>query len=87
MANAKRCDICGEFYEVPTVNHLMHLTNENMNTSMVQVLRRKNIDDRTEHDILQFDSCEGCLQDVIDYMLTRRAESEKENRHGSQRNS
>lgn len=76
MANAKKCDICGKFYVVPEVpNDLLeydHLTA--MNTSMVRILRRTP-NTLTRHDVTQFDACDECLQDVMDYILSRAAES------------
>ena len=74
MANAKRCDICGDFYEVPTICHEWCSSDEWKNTSMVRVLRRKQLDDRIDHDVMQFDACEKCLQDVLDYILTKKAD-------------
>lgn len=74
MANAKRCDICGAYYEVPNPTEDM-CWSDILNTSMVRVLRRKPITDRIDHEVMQFDSCEACLQDVIDYILTKRADA------------
>lgn len=78
MANAKRCDICGKYYEVPTINHDPFSTYEFNNTSMVRVLRRKDNCDRIDHDVMQFDACESCLQDVLDYILSKKADIKKE---------
>lgn len=74
MANAKKCDICGRYYDVPD-NGGEILLEDGRNTSMIRVLRRKPIDYRIEHEIMQFDSCEDCLQDVLDYMLTKKADN------------
>lgn len=76
MANAKRCDICGKYYDAPEVDHC-HIYDDHRYTSMVHVIRRGSEDSSIYHGIMQFDSCEDCLQDVIDYILTRRAEWEK----------
>lgn len=73
MANAKKCDICGKYYDVPERNDGFE---EWRNTSMVRVLRLKPEDARHNHDIMQFDSCDECLQDVLDYILSKRADSE-----------
>jgi hypothetical protein len=74
MANAKKCDICGKYYDVPELIGDLAYDN-NINTSMVRILRR-NDSVRINHDVMQFDSCEGCLQDILDYILTKRADSE-----------
>lgn len=73
MANAKKCDICGKYYDVPERNG--DIVFDSRNTSMVRILRLKPDDRHINHDIMQFDACEECLQDVIDYILTRKAES------------
>lgn len=77
MANAKRCDICNQYYDVPTYPDEM-LYSEPMNTSMIRVLKLNPKHLRVQHDVMQFDACDKCLQDVLDYMLGKRAESEKE---------
>ena len=71
MANAKKCDICGKFYEVAEVDegHFYDFRN----TSMVRLLRRNDNNRHREHDVFHFDSCEDCLQDVLDYILSRQA--------------
>lgn len=68
MANAKKCDICGKYYDVPGQNEIY--MEEGHNTSMVRILRRKNTL-RIDHDVMQFDACEDCLQDVLDYILAK----------------
>ena len=75
MANAKKCDICGGFYVVPELDE-DRIFNTNLNTSMVRILRRKSPKCRDLHDVTQFDSCEKCLQDVLDYILSKAAKSE-----------
>lgn len=74
MANAKRCDICGGFYEVPNPTEDMCWTDLH-NTSMIRVLRRKPTTDRIDHEVMQFDACETCLQNVLDYILTKRVDA------------
>ncbi|MBQ5769259.1 MAG: hypothetical protein IIV94_10340 [Clostridiales bacterium] len=76
MANAKRCDICGKYYIVPE-GEVGMLWDESMNTSMIRILRHRPDDKRKPHDVMQFDSCEKCLQDTLDYFLSRRAEWDK----------
>ena len=75
MANAKKCDICGEYYDTPECEPGM-LWDENMNTSMVRILRLKKDVRGIKHDVMQFDACDKCLQDVLDYMLSKRADAE-----------
>jgi len=78
MSSAKRCDICGKFYEVPPICNDFYIGEEWKNTSMIRVLRLKNSNnDRIDHDVMQFDACDECLQDVLDYMLAKRADVEK----------
>ena len=71
MANAKRCDICGEYYLVPERGDLLY--DDMINTNMVRVLRLKKDTAAPKHDIMQFDACDDCLQDVLDFILTQRA--------------
>jgi hypothetical protein len=74
MANARKCDICGEYYDVPNTDEFLQETWNN--TSMVRVLRLNGTSMKNRHEVMQFDSCEKCLQDVLDYILTKRADSE-----------
>ena len=78
MANAKQCDICGEFYNVPEPDKDELYWDETINTSMVRVMRHKPGCRAMTHDTFLFDSCESCLQDVLDYILSKKAESAKE---------
>lgn len=75
MANAKKCDICGKYYDALEIETDL-LYDGRRNTSMVRILRQKQTTKTIDHDVMQFDSCEDCLQDVLDYILTKRAESE-----------
>ena len=77
MANAKRCDICGEYYQVPDL-HTDDWFDERRNSSMVRLLRRKD-DRKVDHDVFHFDSCEKCFQDVMDYILDKQSAWAKEN--------
>ena len=73
MANAKMCDICGNFYVVPEVE-AGSFWEESMNGNVVRIMRRKKTE-RIEHDIMQYDACEKCLQDVTDFILSKAAVS------------
>lgn len=74
MANAKKCDICGKYYNITDEKGIW--TDDGFtNTSMVRCLRLKREGKHTDHDAMHFDTCEECLQDVIDYILTKQADS------------
>jgi hypothetical protein len=76
MANAKRCDICGEFYCVrdTDIDHW----DEGRNSNMIRFL--KLTDDRyIGHSVIHFDSCEKCFQDVMDYILAKQSAWYEEN--------
>lgn len=75
MSNARRCDICGNYYDVP--DHEMFLNEPWLNTSMVRILKLKdNAFSHNRFDDMKFDSCDKCLQDVLDYILSRAAVKE-----------
>jgi hypothetical protein len=76
MANAKQCDICGKFYLVPEFEP-GSFWEEDMNTSMVRIMRRKNTAS-IQHDIMQYHACEKCLQDVTDYILSKASQTYSE---------
>lgn len=79
MANAKRCDICGEYYQVPNIVKEDYDWSEQWrNSSMVRLLRRKD-KQKIEHDVFHFDSCDKCFQDVMDYILTKQSAWAEEN--------
>ena len=73
MANAKKCDICEKFYVVPDVEP-GYDWNEQLNTSMVRVLRLNRNQKGCHHEVMQFDACDDCLQDVLDYILAKKAD-------------
>lgn len=75
MANAKQCDICGKFYLVPAVE-AGSFWEEDTNTDMIRIMRRKNTL-TIKHDVMQFDTCAECRQDVTDYILSKAAVSTK----------
>lgn len=72
MANAKKCDICGKFYVVPEADPGF-VWDENLNTSMVRILKLNTEERGIRHDAIQFDACEDCRQDVLDYILSKKA--------------
>lgn len=72
MANAKRCDVCGNYYDVPHIEDDIYLESCR-NGNMIRILRRKPTI-RIDHDVMQFDACENCLQEVLDHILTKQAD-------------
>lgn len=74
MASARRCDICGEFYDTPEMDLSFDPWK---NTSMVRLLRLVPDKKHDPHDVIHFDACEKCLQDVLDYILTKKADAAK----------
>lgn len=72
MSFARKCDICGKYYDVPDVEQ--YLGEPWTNTSMVRILKLKS-DSFNRHDVMNFDACDKCLQDVLDYILAKQADS------------
>lgn len=74
MASARKCDICHRYYDVPEMEAgTLEPWN---NTSMIRLLRLSGDGVRERrHDVIHFDACENCLQDVLDYILTKSAET------------
>lgn len=74
MSFARKCDICGEYYDVPAIEE--YLSEPWTNTSMVRILRLQDGNKTyNRHDIMNFDACDKCLQDVLDYILSKQADS------------
>ena len=72
MSFARKCDICGKYYDVPNIeNDLMEPWT---NTSMVRILKLKK-GSFARHDVMNFDACDECIQDVLDYILSKQADS------------
>lgn len=72
MANARKCDICHNYYDEPEVD--AGTFEPWNNTSMVRILRLTR-DGRKMYDVMHFDACEKCLQDVLDYIFAKSAET------------
>lgn len=68
MANAKRCDVCGEFYEVPEYNPCRVDAIDFLDYIIVHRGGER------EHS-MYFDCCDKCRQSVIDYILTKRVDA------------
>ena len=74
MAFARRCDVCGKYYTTTIQDvELIYDTALGMDSSMIRILSRKD-GTMAKHDIMQFDTCEDCKQDVLDYILNKQAE-------------
>lgn len=74
MASARKCDICHRYYDVPEME--VGTLEPWNNTSMVRLLRLSGDGATTlRHEVMHFDACENCLQDVLDYILTKSAET------------
>lgn len=76
MANAKKCDICGCYYDVEEDNPYKLDYDEQFN--MVRMHRARDSEKKIHvgNCWLHFDTCETCYQDVLDYILTKKAASE-----------
>lgn len=72
MACARKCDICGQYYDAPEYHDPLGM---DPNTSMIRMLRLNPEHRPNVHDVLHYDSCENCFQDVLDYILTKQADS------------
>lgn len=73
MACARKCDICGKYYDVLEVNpgDLEPWSN----TSMVRILKLDYKNDHRLHDVIHFDVCDECLGDMMDFILSKQADS------------
>lgn len=77
MSNAKKCDICGDYYDAPNVSPYRLDYEECFNT--IRMCRAKDPDKKSFNDEtwLVFDACDKCYQDVLDYILGKAAEVAK----------
>lgn len=74
MANAKKCDICGKFYEIPEISPYRLDYEECLN--IIRLHRAVDPVNRPKDETwLHFDACDECYQDVLDYILAKKAES------------
>lgn len=76
MSNAKHCDICGKFFKVPEIDY-RRLEEDHRHLNLIrmhQALPEGQIVYR-EEPWLQFDACEKCYQNLLDYILSSAAES------------
>lgn len=75
MANAKKCDICGEYFDVPDLNPCRLDYEENFNLIRLHRARDTRTEKPSEDWWLSFDACDTCYQRVLDYILAGAAES------------
>jgi hypothetical protein len=75
MANAKKCDICGKYFDAPDTSPYRLDYDDNFN--FIRLHRARCEYDRPDDLWLHFDSCDECYQDVLDYILGKAAESAK----------
>ena len=78
MSNAKKCDICGKYFDVIDISE--HLLNYERYLNMVRLHRAVEFGktrDLDDSEWMHFDACDECLQDVLDYILGKKADGEK----------
>lgn len=74
MANAKKCDICGKFYEIPDVSPYRLDYEDAIN--IIRMHRGVDPDSKSNDELwLHFDACDECYQNVLDYILTKKADN------------
>lgn len=72
MANAKKCDMCGNYYDMPDISPC--LADYERYVNEVRLHRAPESDEKNARDIwLSFDACPKCYQDVLDYILSKAA--------------
>jgi hypothetical protein len=78
MANAKKCDICGDYYDVPDISPC--LSDHELFVNMIRLHRAKETDDNSYSGEYwtHFDACPRCYQDVMDYILSKKVDAEKD---------
>jgi hypothetical protein len=66
MANAKRCDICGRFYEVSEETADLMDPYRFLDYLLIHKAEERKA-------VMRFDTCKKCQQELIDYILAKRA--------------
>jgi hypothetical protein len=74
MANAKKCDICGGFFEIPEYDPRMFPHDEE-SYSFIRLHDSADLNNRVSRELawLHFDACPKCYQDVLDFILSKAA--------------
>ena len=69
MANAKRCDICGKYFDLPDADRL-HKTI----AGRVELYKTaKNIHHTSEQEGFHFDACDDYVKSILDHSLMMRS--------------
>lgn len=73
MANAKRCDICGKYFVLPTTKKDSMLYRSV--AGKVELYKSASeLHHAKEHEGIVFDACDDCVQEIMDLILTKRAD-------------
>ena len=72
MANAKRCDICGKYFTLPEFKSF-HNTLAGKVELYHMVVNKHHAADRVG---VSFDACDDCVQEIMDHILTKKADWE-----------
>lgn len=77
MSNARKCDICGKYYDLASMSE--YLLDYERYVNIVRLHRAVKIGENRDLDDsewMHFDACDECLQDVLDYILSKKAVAE-----------
>ena len=78
MANAKKCDICGRFFEVPEYDpRCMGSADYERFHNHIRIHKAEDPEKYNDPELiwLHFDTCDQCHSDLLDYILSRAAKS------------
>jgi hypothetical protein len=74
MSMARRCDICGAYFDMPDPNPYRLDRDEYLN--YVHLHRAMDPEDKNgclDDYLLRFDACDKCYDDLLTYILARKA--------------
>ena len=76
MSNAKQCDICSKFFGVPEVDY-GRLEEDYRHLNLLRMHQALPEGQMVYHDNpwLQFDLCDSCYDNLLDYILSRKADA------------
>ena len=76
MSNAKRCDICGKYFDIPEVEH-GRLEEDYRHLNLIRMHQALPEGQMCYHDDpwLQFDLCDDCYDKLLDYIIGGKAEA------------
>ena len=72
MANAKRCDICGKYFMLPTTkkDSMLYRTV----AGKVELYNMAyDLHHAKEHEGTHFEACDECVQEIMDLVLAKKA--------------